>query len=39
MIAWTGVLGFKHELFVPINESFVKLRWQVDKVEYRGYSR
>lgn len=33
MIAWTGVLGFKYRLFVPINESFVKLRWRVDKVE------
>jgi len=33
MIAWTGVLGFKHRLFVPIDESFVKLRWRVDKVE------
>ncbi len=33
MIAWTGVLAFKHRLFVPINESYVKLRWRVDKVE------
>ncbi|MDZ7631534.1 MAG: hypothetical protein U5K74_09350 [Gemmatimonadaceae bacterium] len=33
MIAWTGVLAFKHRFIVPINESYVKLRWRVDKVE------
>ena len=33
MIAWTGVLAFKHGLVTPINESFVKLRWRVDKVD------
>ena len=33
MIAWTGVLAFKHGLVVPIDESYVKLRWRVDKVD------
>lgn len=32
MIAWTGVLAFKHGLVLPIDESFVRLRWRVDKV-------
>jgi universal protein Kae1 len=32
MIAWTGVLSFTHGLVTPIEESFVKLRWRVDKV-------
>jgi universal protein Kae1 len=33
MIAWTGVLGFKHGLITPLEESFVRLRWRVDKVD------
>jgi universal protein Kae1 len=33
MIAWTGVLAFRHGLVLPINESYVKLRWRVDKVD------
>ncbi len=33
MIAWTGVLAFTHGLVTPIDESFVKLRWRVDKVD------
>jgi universal protein Kae1 len=33
MIAWTGVLAFKHGLTTPIDESYVKLRWRVDKVD------
>ena len=33
MIAWTGVLGFSHGLTVPVDESYVKLRWRVDKVD------
>jgi universal protein Kae1 len=33
MIAWTGVLAFKHGLVTPVDESFVKLRWRVDKVD------
>ena len=33
MIAWTGVLAFRHGLVTPIDESYVKLRWRVDKVD------
>ncbi|MGE5533721.1 MAG: KEOPS complex N(6)-L-threonylcarbamoyladenine synthase Kae1, partial [Bacillota bacterium] len=33
MIAWTGVLAFRHGLVMPIDESFVRLRWRVDKVD------
>ena len=33
MIAWTGVLAYKHGLVTPIEESFVKLRWRVDRVD------
>ena len=33
MIAWTGTLAFRHGLVTPVDESFVKLRWRVDKVD------
>jgi len=33
MIAWTGVLAYKHGLVTPVEESFVKLRWRIDKVD------
>ena len=33
MIAWTGVLGFKHRMFIPVEKSFVKSRWRLDEVE------
>jgi universal protein Kae1 len=33
MIAWTGTLAFRHGLVTPLAESFVKLRWRVDKVD------
>jgi N6-L-threonylcarbamoyladenine synthase/protein kinase Bud32 len=33
MIAWTGVLAYTHGLLTPMNESYVKLRWRVDKVD------
>jgi universal protein Kae1 len=33
MVAWTGVLAFTHGLQTPIDESFVRLRWRVDKVD------
>ena len=33
MIAWTGVLAFTHGLTTPLAESYVKLRWRVDKVD------
>ncbi len=33
MIAWTGILAFVHGLQTPVEESYVKLRWRVDKVD------
>ena len=33
MIAWTGALAFRYGLVTPLEESFVKLRWRVDKVD------
>jgi universal protein Kae1 len=33
MIAWTGTLAYQHKLFTAIDESYVKLRWRVDKVD------
>jgi universal protein Kae1 len=33
MIAWTGVLAYTHGLVTPVEESFVKLRWRIDKVD------
>jgi N6-L-threonylcarbamoyladenine synthase/protein kinase Bud32 len=33
MIAWTGTLAYRHGLTVPIDESMVKLRWRVDRVD------
>jgi universal protein Kae1 len=33
MIAWTGVLAYIHGLTTPVEESYVKLRWRVDRVD------
>lgn len=33
MIAWTGTLAFRYGLVTPLEQSFVKLRWRVDKVD------
>jgi universal protein Kae1 len=33
MIAWTGTLAFRYGLVTPLEESFVRLRWRVDKVD------
>ncbi len=33
MVAWTGVLAYTHGIVTPIDESYVKLRWRVDKVD------
>jgi N6-L-threonylcarbamoyladenine synthase/protein kinase Bud32 len=33
MIAWIGTLAFRHGLVTPIDQSLVKLRWRVDKVD------
>jgi len=32
MIAWTGILAYQHNITVPIEKSFVKLRWRLDEV-------
>jgi len=33
MIAWTGVLAYKHGLTVPVEKSFVRLKWRLEEVE------
>jgi len=33
MIAWTGVLAYTHSVVTPIETSFVKLRWRLEKVD------
>jgi N6-L-threonylcarbamoyladenine synthase/protein kinase Bud32 len=33
MIAWTGILAYKHGITVPVEESYVKLKWRLDEVE------
>jgi N6-L-threonylcarbamoyladenine synthase/protein kinase Bud32 len=33
MIAWTGVLAFRHGITTPLEESFVKLKWRLDEVQ------
>ena len=33
MIAWTGALAYQYGSSINIEESFVKLKWRVDKVE------
>ncbi|MEM1550416.1 MAG: serine/threonine protein kinase, partial [Candidatus Bathyarchaeia archaeon] len=33
MIAWTGILCYKHGLITPIEKSFVKMRWRLDEVD------
>jgi universal protein Kae1 len=33
MIAWTGVLAYTHGAVTPVEESFVKLRWRLEKVD------
>ncbi len=33
MVAWTGVLAYTNGLVTSLDESFVKLRWRVDRVD------
>jgi N6-L-threonylcarbamoyladenine synthase/protein kinase Bud32 len=33
MIAWTGVLAYKHGLVTPVDRSFVRLRWRPEEVD------
>lgn len=32
MIAWTGVLAYKSKITLPVEKSFVKLKWRLDEV-------
>jgi len=32
MIAWTGILAYKHGLETPIEKSFVRLKWRLEEV-------
>jgi len=32
MIAWTGILAYKHNVTLPLEKSFVKLRWRLEEV-------
>jgi N6-L-threonylcarbamoyladenine synthase/protein kinase Bud32 len=32
MIAWAGILAYQHNMTVPIEKSFVKVRWRLDEV-------
>lgn len=32
MIAWTGILAYKHGISTPIEKSFVRLKWRLDEV-------
>jgi len=32
MIAWTGVLAYKHGITIPIEKSMVRLKWRLDEV-------
>jgi glycoprotease/Kae1 family metallohydrolase len=33
MIAWTGILAFKHGQRTPIEKSFVRLKWRLEEVQ------
>lgn len=33
MIAWTGILAYNYGVVTPIEKSFVKLKWRLEKVE------
>jgi len=33
MIAWAGILNFNHGITIPVEKSFVKLKWRLDTVE------
>lgn len=33
MIAWTGVLAYKHGLTTPLDKSFVRMKWRLEEVE------
>jgi universal protein Kae1 len=33
MIAWTGVLAYTHGIVTPLEESYARLRWRVEKTD------
>ncbi len=33
MIAWAGILAYKHGMIVPVEKSMVKLKWRIDEVQ------
>jgi tRNA A37 threonylcarbamoyltransferase TsaD len=33
MIAWTGVLAYKHGVATPIDKSYVRTKWRLEEVE------
>jgi N6-L-threonylcarbamoyladenine synthase/protein kinase Bud32 len=33
MIAWTGILAYRHGVTLPLEKSFVKLKWRLDEVQ------
>lgn len=33
MIAWAGILAYRHGITTPIEESFVRLRWRLEEVD------
>lgn len=33
MIAWTGILAFKHGMTTPVEKSFVRLKWRLEEVD------
>jgi universal protein Kae1 len=33
MIAWTGILSYKHRIIIPIEKSLVRLKWRIDEVQ------
>ncbi len=33
MIAWTGLLAFKHGVRIPVEEAIIRQRWRVDEVD------
>ncbi len=33
MVAWTGILAFRHGVTLPLEKSFVKLKWRLDEVQ------
>jgi N6-L-threonylcarbamoyladenine synthase/protein kinase Bud32 len=39
MIAWTGILAYKHGVVTPIEKSFVRLKWRLEEVKAQWVER